>query len=81
MGLIAKTFVLANRIFGQSAILGGGITTIAAIVRGVRGDFATFAGWMWVALGLGLIGVGFVYVRVPLMRRSRRTKVGAGRDR
>ena len=69
MGVISKTFVGANRIFGGLAVLGGVVTIGQALFQLIRGECTLYGFLVLLGIGVGLLVVGVIYMKAPLFRR------------
>ena len=72
MNWFAKTFLHINRLFGAFTLLAGVAMLIMLVVRIASGLPIANTAWIFAAIAVGLIAVGWIYLRAPLSRKSTR---------
>ena len=72
MNPFAKLFVFMNRLFGAFTLLAGVAMLVMLVIRVASGLPIARTAWIYVAIALGLILVGWIYLRAPLSRKAMR---------
>ena len=69
MNWLAQVFVVINRLFGAGTVVIGISLVVISLLRWWRFGSDTTV-WIVLLSGLGAVGVGYLYLTVPLSRQA-----------